>query len=312
MLGEARCLVAAAKPAQAMELLQRVRDRFAGTPEADTALSWNTILYRLYVRAPGQPAYRFADRTLAGRSGRLPGIDTLAVDALGTVFAAGGGATVSFEPAGRMQGPFAAADPVGVGFDPAGRPIHALKRGLVRDGKTIALSVRKADGRVQALEDLTAIAVRSSGELLVADKGTKSIGRFSPDGMLVDLFSPLGALRLAIDDADRVTVLQQDGRIALLDADGRTRTTLAPRGQGYEIDKAVDVALDPLGHLYVLDRGQGAVHVFATRPTPRFVATFSLPRKAPGAFREARALCVDRAGRLYIFDEDAERIQVYQ
>jgi hypothetical protein len=72
----------------------------------------------------------------------------------------------------------------------------------------------------------------------------------------------------------------------------------------------VDLAYDRLGYLYVLDRGKGSVLVFG--PRNRLITTFTLPEKAPGAFTRARALSVDGAGRLYIFDERAKRIQVYQ
>jgi hypothetical protein len=34
--------------------------------------------------------------------------------------------------------------------------------------------------------------------------------------------------------------------------------------------------------------------------------------KTPGGFRDASAFALDDAGRLYLYDERAERIQVYQ
>jgi hypothetical protein len=37
-----------------------------------------------------------------------------------------------------------------------------------------------------------------------------------------------------------------------------------------------------------------------------------MPEKSTGAFTRAAALGVDPAGRLFIFDERAKRIQVYQ
>jgi hypothetical protein len=42
------------------------------------------------------------------------------------------------------------------------------------------------------------------------------------------------------------------------------------------------------------------------------MTTFTIEEKSPGAFAKARALGVDSAGRLYIFDEKAKRIGVYQ
>ena len=48
LLGAAACLVQSGRAINAMEGMQRVRRLFPGTPEAATALNWNTVLYRLY------------------------------------------------------------------------------------------------------------------------------------------------------------------------------------------------------------------------------------------------------------------------
>ena len=47
-------------------------------------------------------------------------------------------------------------------------------------------------------------------------------------------------------------------------------------------------------------------------PKNRLITTFTIAEKTPGAFTRARALGLDAAGRLYIFDERVKRIQVYQ
>jgi hypothetical protein len=208
---------------------------------------------------------------------------------------------------------WSAAGVVGLAFDRGGEALYVLKAGLLNGRQPYGLSVPKPDGSPRNLDDVTAGVVSSFGELLVSDKATKAIGRFSRTGKYIAPFAPVSTLRLAIDDTDRVAALEQDGGgVALLDPDGRVRSKIAPRGQGYEFDKVVDIAFDVFGHLYALDRNQGAVLVFATQPQPRLVATFALPNRAPGAFRKARAFALDAAGRLYIYDEDAEKIQVYQ
>ena len=77
----------------------------------------------------------------------------------------------------------------------------------------------------------------------------------------------------------------------------------------YELRNPVSIAFDALGHLYVLDRGRPSVIVFS--PQAKFVTSFAIEQDAPGAFREPGALAVDPAGRLYIYDERAERVQLY-
>jgi hypothetical protein len=110
-----------------------------------------------------------------------------------------------------------------------------------------------------------------------------------------------------------VVSLDESGAgLTLIEHDGRPRATIPARGQGYEFDRPVDLAIDPLGHIYVLDRNKATVFVFAQGPQPRLLTAFTVPPKSPGAFRKAVCFALDSAGRLYIYDDDAERIQVYQ
>jgi TolA-binding protein len=313
MLGEARCEVISSKVPLAMGLLQRVRQRFPNTPEAATALAWNTILYRLYLRPPVQSSYQFANRTLAGASGKLKDIQAVAVDPRGSIIAAGGSSILPFDQAGKIQGAMSGAEPVGVAFERTGQPLYVLKGGLLKSRQPYGLAVPKPDGTPRVLDDVTSGVVTSMGDLLLSDKGTKAIGRFTLTGKYVGPFSPTASLRLAIDSTDRIAAVEQDGgAIALIDPDGRVRTKIPAKGQGYEFDRIVDVAFDVFGHLYALDRGPGAVHVFTTQQPPRLVTTFAIVKGAPGAFRRARAFGIDAEGRLYIYDDDVEKIQVYQ
>ena len=75
------------------------------------------------------------------------------------------------------------------------------------------------------------------------------------------------------------------------------------------LEDPVDVAYDPLGHLYVLD-GRSAIYVFG--PRNRLVAAFSSPGKEAGSLQKPKAFAVDAAGRAYVFDDGPQRIQVYQ
>ena len=70
-LGVGRCLVTLDRAREAMPHLQRVRRAAAGVPprEAETALRWNTILARLLLRAPADPAFTFASRAPASAAG---------------------------------------------------------------------------------------------------------------------------------------------------------------------------------------------------------------------------------------------------
>lgn len=315
LLGEARCLVLSGKVTRAMELLQRVRQRFPGTPQAVTAVSWNTILYRLYLRAPASPAYEFAAaKSIAGTAGKLKDIQALAVGPNGTVYAANRSSVLVFDPAGKATPAFSANDARAIVLDRAGRPFVFCKAGLVSPGAAaLAFSVPKPDGSPRALEDIAGGVLTSTGDLLLPDKNAKNLARFSPAGKYLAPFAPVYSQRLAIGVTDRVASLDEDGTgVTLLDHDGRVRTKIAARGQGFELDKPVDLAVDALGHLYVLDRNRATVFVFAQGDQPKLITAFSVPAKSPGYFRRAVCFALDAAGRLYIYDDDVERIQVYQ
>ena len=87
------------------------------------------------------------------------------------------------------------------------------------------------------------------GDLLVVDSNAKNIARFSGAGKFVAPFAPVFPSRLAIDVTDRVASLDESGAgLTLIEHDGRPRATIPARGQGYEFDRPVDLAVDPLGH----------------------------------------------------------------
>ena len=60
----------------------------------------------------------------------------------------------------------------------------------------------------------------------------------------------------------------------------------------------------------MLDRGKASIFVFG--PKGRLITTITIPEKDPGAFQKAEAFSVDAAGRLYVFDDRSQRLQVYQ
>jgi TolA-binding protein len=307
LLSEARCLVLTGKASRAMELLQRVRQRFPTAPEAATAVAWNTILYRLYLRVPAQPAFQHsAPRTIAGATGRLRDIQALAIGPGGALYAAHSAGVLVFDLSGKPAPGLTAKDARAVAFDRSGNPTFAVRPGA-------GLPLRSNTSTPRTLGDITSGVLTSMGDLLVADSNAKNIARFSSAGKFVAPFAPVFPTRLAIDATDRVVSLDESGAgLTVIEHDGRPRATIPARGQGYEFDRPVDLAADPLGHLYVLDRNKATVFVFAQGPQPRLLTAFTVPPKSPGAFRRAVCFALDSAGRLYIYDGDVEKIQVYQ
>jgi DNA-binding beta-propeller fold protein YncE len=157
---------------------------------------------------------------------------------------------------------------------------------------------------------MSAVGVLSTSERLVADRDQRAVFRFDAAGKFVGPFAAFRANRVAVGPGDVVALLDRDANtISLYDRNGKAGVKIQAHGTGREIEKPTDLAFDSMGHLYVLDRA--AVLVFA--PDGKFVTSFSVPdTKSPGGFRDGWALALDDAGRLYLYDEKAERIQVYQ
>ncbi|MFI5179657.1 MAG: hypothetical protein ACHQO8_13890, partial [Vicinamibacterales bacterium] len=98
--------------------------------------------------------------------------------------------------------------------------------------------------------------------------------------------------------------------VQIFDRDGKPLGKILQKGTGYEFDNPVDLTFDAFGHLYVLDRGKSSVFIFGAKN--RLITTVTMPEKSPGMFSKAMAFALDRAGRMYIFDDRAQTIQVYQ
>ena len=76
-----------------MRALQRVVRRYGSGAEASTARAWNTTLYRLYIRAPPQPPYVSAGRSIGGPTGKLKDVQSIAMAPDGKLGVATGAAS---------------------------------------------------------------------------------------------------------------------------------------------------------------------------------------------------------------------------
>ncbi|MBI3263763.1 MAG: hypothetical protein HYZ58_11525 [Acidobacteria bacterium] len=221
-------------------------------------------------------------------------------------------AALILNPSGGVLRSLTGTEPRGLFFDQDGRPILTRKGNIVPDGaQPIVLSVPLPEGKPRALEEIPGGAATATGDLLVMDRKAHAVVKFSAAGKHLGTFATGDADRLAVDSFGNVAILDRDGKsIIVVDPDGRGARKIA--ASGYTPDEPVDLAFDALNHLYVLDRGRASVFIMTAGRTPKLLTTFSVPEKNPGSFPRARAFALDEAGRLYIYDERAERIQVYQ
>jgi TolA-binding protein len=311
LLGSAVALTRAGQAPRAIEQLQRIRNKFPSTPQAVTAMQWNTMLYRLYVRGPAQqPAYVFTSLTVPPAPGKLKDVTDIAVDG-DTLLVASRTGVAGYASNGRPTVTVPATDALSLTFDQRGKLITVHETGLRAEGRSaIGLALPAVNGKVPTMK-LEEAAVTRIGDFLVADAEEKTIYRFGRDLRFIGAFlKPVEVRRLAITDLDHVAVLHSNNKmVTLLQGDGKTIRQISEKGQGYQFRNPVDVAFDAFGHLYVLDRS--SVVVFSADGS-RVLSTFSIPEKSPGAIGEAQALAVDRAGRMYVMDSRSDSVKVYR
>jgi hypothetical protein len=309
------CLVLADRAPAALPEVQRVRQMMPQSAEAQTALNINSILYRLHVRAPAAPAFAFTGRFIGDERANFDDVVGIRVDGLGRILLGHSKGIALFDPKGTLSSTVSANKPSAFFLDESNRVVFAREGSLhIERVASLPLMVPQAAPKPpKPLEDIPSVVVlTSTGHRIVVDKKEKTVIRYGPDGRYLGPFVPsINTERLAVNALDDVAMIDRDAKaINILDRDGKPLSRILARGPNYQLDEPVDLAYDRLGYLYVLDRGKASVLVFG--PRNRLVTNFTIAEKSPGAFTRARALGVDGAGRLYIFDERAKRIQVYQ
>jgi TolA-binding protein len=324
-LSSAGCLVAAGRTVDAMATLQAVTDADHATPQARQARAWNTILYRLYLKASDGPAYSFSNRSAGGPAGKLKDVSAVA---LGDPGSAGCGAAgpqpcvyvgtragvMVLDEKGTLLRSFGSGEVRGLFVDPHGRVVMVQRAVMQQEDAggapgLITLTAPRDNGPQKVLDDMSAVAILSTGDRLVADRSARAVLRFDSAGKFVAPFASVRASRIAVGPGDAVALLDRDAKsVTIVDRDGKPGARIMAKGPGYELTNPADVGFDALGHLYVLERD--AVDVFTSSGT--LVTTFTPAPQGTGAFREATAFALDEAGRLFIYDERSERVQIYQ
>ena len=307
---ESRLLVGAGQPKEAMRALQRVIRRFPSSDEAGTARAWNTILYRVYLRASPGPAFSASAHTITGPGGRLRDVAALSLAPDGKLGVATRAGILVIDEKGAIARQAPSSEPRQLQFDRQNRLTIVQRAVVLRENEggmqRVALTAATSGGP-RLLQDISAGALLSNGELVVADRDLRSAYRFNQSGQFVAAFGSGRINRLALSVNDRLAALDGDTRgITISDRTGKVLARIPARGAGYELTAPVDLAFDVFEHLYVLERTQVAIFGVGGK----LLATFT-PDQASG-FRAGAALTLDPAGRLYIYDEATSRVVVYQ
>jgi outer membrane protein assembly factor BamD (BamD/ComL family) len=305
LLESAQALIRAGQPAaRAMEQLQRVRNKFPQLPEATTAHEWNTLLYRLYLRAQAQPAFQIDEGALGGVGGKLRDVTDIAIGDRNNVVVATRTGVMVYPLRGSPLPPVPSSGPRSVFFDRYGQFLTVHEAGLSdARGRSVPLEM-PPDGDHPLRLKLEDAVMTASGEYLLADRDKQAILRFSAAGRPAGEYaSRLRARRLAIDDLDRVAALVEK-TVVLLGRDAKSAGQIAERGTNYRLQDPTDICVDRFGHLYVLDKAN--VLVFSPDGA-KLLTTFTLPQRV-----EAQFVAVDSSGRLYAFDSRTDTVQIYR
>lgn len=306
------CLLQQGKPLQALQEFQHARQLSAGTPVATQALQLSSIVYRLYVRPPAQPSFSYAGKPFGPDQADVRDVVGMAFDAEGQLMLGHKSGVSLIKPDGTQTRALASSDLSAFFVDEQDRLVVARQGTLVAGrAEAIAFAGANADGQVQAVDQIAAVMANDQGERLLANPKGRTVIRAMPNGRFVSVFATGQIERMVKNWIGDVTMIDRSTKsVVTADRDGKVVAKIPPKGTGYEFGDPADLAVDVLGHVYVLDRARSSVFVFGAKNA--LVATLTVPDKAPGALSRAEALAVDAAGRLYVFDGRSRRIQVFR
>lgn len=309
-LAQAPYMIASGRATQAFGGLQRIREWFPAGPEATIALNFNTILYRLYLRKP--ISHAFSGRYIGTEKDRFRDVTGISIEPSGRILLGHKQGVTVFDSTGAVVRTVASPDPSAFYTD--GERIVVIRDGILLPEKAAPIAVSVTSGTSpRQLEDVPAVITLGGGDRLAIDRKGKAVIRLSAAGKYVSNFATVNAERLVRNEFDEVAMIDRDSKgIVIADRDGKVVNRIIAKGTGYQFDDPSDLAFDALGHLYVLDSRKAAIYVFSPGPKSVLLGTIVAAGREPGALQKPRALAIDPAGRLYVFDESSQRIQVYQ
>ena len=306
-LGVGRSSVRQGAAMEAMAQFQEVRNNYPDSIEANEALNWLTLLYRFYgVPSLGQainfrrdPAFR------AALADKFKDVKAVRISASGIhVLERGRKRVITFDRAGKLVGTKRVVDPYGLAVDPRGQLVIANNKGVVIAGQFKAFNVPTEDGPEQ-LEKIRAAARDRLGEVYVYDEKRKTILRFSAGGELLGAFpdnSKREVLALEVDaGGNLVMLLKSDRSVHVYNPAGRALARITTKKGTLNLKRAVDIALDPAGYLYILDQDQAHIAVFDA--SYKFLTMLTAQNLGGGVLSKPTSLDVDASGDLYVYDD---------
>ncbi len=292
----------------AMETFQFLRNRFPKHELAPRALDRLAALYRVFGGTRPMLALDPAFGLTAGQI--LKDVTGLFVTPDLTLWVAAPKANGAVPFEGTKMGPsINVTDPVGLmpltdpslGIGVVGK--SGLQIGRRRDYRAYTVPSDKP-GTVRPLEKIAAAVQIPSGGLLISDLKLEGIFRFDANGRYLGRFpdnTPREVSRLLRDcEGDLVYLNDQSNQIRTVDSTGRAIRSIGPKGDGYELRKPVDIAVDEALNVYVADKETG---VYLLNAQGRL-----LLKIGDATLRRPTAVALAPDGVLYVYDEKLEKV----
>src|SRR5688572_2731437 len=141
-LAQAPFLVASGRATQSFGGLQSIREWFPNAPEATTALNFNTILYRLYLRKP--VSHTFGGRFIGTEKDKFRDVTGIYIDPSGRIMLGHKQGVAIFDAAGAVVRTLPAADPSAFFMD--GERIVVIRDGVLLPEKAAPIAISVPSG----------------------------------------------------------------------------------------------------------------------------------------------------------------------
>jgi hypothetical protein len=297
------------EPRQAMEEFQRIRNRAPNSEWAPLALDRITALYRLY--GSGKPVFALDPAYNAGAGDVLKEVRAILMTPSRTLWIASDKVkgVVPVGPDGKLGPSLGGAELQTLSLTPTGELVVASKLAVrVGSRSVVSYSVpTDKPGVTEPLERIESAVVTPGGSTLIADEKRKRVCRFDGKRQFQGPFPDAKertVSRMLVDSEGGVVVLDREQKtVQVYDEAGRLLRSVATRGTGWELKRPVDVAVDPFRNTYVADE-EGAVYAFA--PSGQLLTSIS------GELRKPKALTLDPAGAILVYDEKHEKVLRYK
>jgi TolA-binding protein len=294
------------EPRQAMEEFQRIRNRFPESAWAPLALDRTTALYRLF--GAGKPVFALDAGYQVGAGDLVKDVRAILMTPSRTLWVASDKAktAASFGPDGKQGPGHGGVDLRSITLGARGDVVITARSAVrVAPRDLMGLSVPgDKPGQPEPLEKIETAVLTPGGALLVADGKRKRVFRFDRKGVYQQPFPDAKereVTRMVLDAEGGIVMLDgQEKAVRVFDETGKPLRALGPRGTGWQLQRPVDVAVDPFRNLYVADQ-EGAVHVLS--PQGALLTSITAPE-----MRKPAALTLDPSGAVLVYDEKAEKI----